>query len=290
MKVIYTFLLFILVSCTSTFPGYEEQESGLYFKLITIADSTKRINENDYIQFKYSFSDYTHSELSASRVLLKVNEVEEKGGLIEALTLINEKEIGEFIFPFSKLKFELDGAFLFQGLSDTTNIFAKLQIDSIYSQEGFESAQNKFLKWVSEVDTVDFDVLKENLLLDKFERDNNLVTKKTATGLRYITIKKGEGETASFGKRVELSYSGKFLNGREFNSTQRLENGVQEFYVGQELQVLKGIEEALLFMKEGDIVLLLLPSWIAFGEKGSSTGIVKEKTPVVYKVELTKLN
>ena len=290
MKVVYTFFLFALVSCTSPFPGYEEQDSGLYFKLITIADSTKRINENDYIQFKYSFSDYTNSELSASRVLLKVKGVEQKGGLIEALTLINEKEIGEFIFPISKLKFEFDGAFLFQGLSDTSNIFAKLQIDSIYSQEGFESAQNKFLKWVNKVDTVDFDVLKENILLDKFELDNNLVTKKTTTGLRYIIIKNGEGETASFGKRIELSYSGKFLNGKEFNSTQRLENGVQEFDLGQELQVLKGIEEALLFMKEGDAVLLLLPSWIAFGEKGSSTGIVKGKTPVIYEVELKKLN
>lgn len=290
MKVVYVFLLFLFVSCSNPFPGYEEQDSGLFFKLITMSDSTKRITKNDYIQFKYSFSDYNQTELSASRVLLKVNEIDQKGGLVEALTLINEKEIGEFIFPLSSLKFDFDGSFLFQGLSDTTNLFVRLQIDSIYSKEGFESAQDKFLKWVNQVDTVDFDVLKEDILLDKFEQDNNIKTIKTATGLRYCRIKKGEGEIASFGKRVELFYSGKFLNGTEFNSTKRLENGVQEFYVGQELQVLKGIEEALLFMKAGDVLLLLLPSWIAFGEKGSSTGIVKGKTPVVYEVELKKLN
>ena len=43
-------------------------------------------------------------------------------------------------------------------------------------------------------------------------------------------------------------------------------------------------------MKSGDVLLLLLPSWIAFGEKGSSTGIVEGKTPVIYEVELKKLN
>ncbi len=290
MKVIYAFLLLILVSCTGSYPGYDEQESGLFFKLISIADSTKRIAKNDYIQFKYSFSDYTNTELSASRILLKVNEVDQKGGLLEALTLINEKEIGEFIFPLSKLKSDLDGPFIIQGLSDTAKLYVRLQIDSIYSKEGFESAQEKFVKWVNQVDTVDFDVQKEDLMLDQFERDNDIVTKKTATGLRYSVIKEGVGEPASYGKRVELSYSGKFLNGEEFNSTHQLEDGVQEFYIGQELQVLKGIEEALLFMKEGDVLLLLLPSWTAFGEKGSSTGIVGEKTPVTYEVELKKLN
>ena len=275
MRVFCVFSLFLLIGCTNPFPGYDKQESGLYFKLITIADSTKRISEDDYIQFKYSFSDYTNTELAGSRILLKVNEVTQKGGLLEALTLINEKEIGEFIFPLHKLKSDLDGPFLLQGFSDTTKLFVRLQIDSIYSKEGFETAQDKFVQWVNQVDTVSFDVQKEELLLDQFERENNVKTKKTATGLRYSVIKKGEGEKAGYGKRVELSYNGKFLNGEEFNSTQRLENGVQEFYIGQELQVLKGIEEALLFMKKGDVVLLLLPSWIAFGEKDLQLELLK---------------
>ena len=209
----------------------------MYFKLITIADSSKRICKNDYIQFKYSFSDYRNTELSASRILLKVNDIEQKGGLVEALSLINEKEIGEFIFPLSKLKSELEGMFLIQGLSDTTKLFVKLQIDSIYSKEGFETAQDKFIEWVNRVDTVAFDVQKENLLLDAFERENKIVTEKTATGLRYLILKKGEGEAAKFGKRIELSYSGRFLDGVEFNSTARLKDGIQDVFEEKELKI-----------------------------------------------------
>lgn len=290
MRIIYFISILLIVSCSDRFSGYDEQDSGLYFKLITIEDSSKRISATDYAQFKYVFTDYSNTELASSRILLKVNDTDTKGGLLEALTLLNEKEVGEFIFPLSKLKSDLDGSLSLQGISDTTMLFAKLLIDSVYSEVGFESAQNKFVDWVNQVDTLDFDVFKEQQLLNAFEIDNKIKTKSTATGLRYFKVKNGRGKSISFGKRIELSYTGHFLNGEQFNSTEKLENGVQDFYVGQELQVIKGIEEALLFMQEGDIVMLLLPSWIAFGENGSSTGIVPPITPVYYKIEIKKVN
>jgi FKBP-type peptidyl-prolyl cis-trans isomerase len=56
------------------------------------------------------------------------------------------------------------------------------------------------------------------------------------------------------------------------------------------MQVIKGVEEALSFMREGDIVLLLIPSWLGFGIDGSSTGIVPPRTPIVYELELKKVN
>lgn len=290
MRIIYFISILLIVSCSDRFPGYDEQDSGLYFKLITIEDSSKRISATDYAQFKYVFTDYSNTELASSRILLKVNDTDTKGGLLEALTLLNEKEVGEFIFPLSKLKSDLYGSLSLQGISDTTMLFAKLLIDSVYSEVGFESAQDKFVDWVNQVDTLDFDVFKEQQLLNAFEIDNKIKTKSTATGLRYFKVKNGRGKSISFGKRIELSYTGHFLNGEQFNSTEKLENGVQDFYVGQELQVIKGIEEALLFMQEGDIVMLLLPSWIAFGENGSSTGIVPPITPVYYQIEIKKVN
>lgn len=126
--------------------------------------------------------------------------------------------------------------------------------------------------------------------MDDFEKENGLSTEQSFTGIRYLFLRKGEGESSGYGKRVELKYTGRFLNGEEFNTTDLLENKSQDFYVGQEMQVIKGIEEALLFMREGDVILLILPSWMGFGTNGSSTGIVPAKTPVVYELELNKVN
>jgi peptidylprolyl isomerase len=103
-------------------------------------------------------------------------------------------------------------------------------------------------------------------------------------------MRRGAGEKSGYGKRVELKYRGRFFSGEEFNSTERLKNGVQDFYLGQEMQVIKGVEEALSFMSEGDKILLLIPSWLGFGVDGSSTGIVPPRTPIVYELELKKVN
>ena len=126
--------------------------------------------------------------------------------------------------------------------------------------------------------------------MNQFEELRNFTMEKTSTGLRYLYLARGLGEKSSYGKRVDVKYTGLFLNGDTFNSTQALPNQSQDFYLGQEMQVIKGIEEALLFMKEGDIVSLLIPSWIGFGQNGSSTGIVPSNTPTFYQLELNKVN
>lgn len=284
------FSVLLLVACGPKFDGYSEKPSGLFFKLETLEDGGKRIQKNNYLQFKYSFKNHKGEELDASRILLKVNDVYASGGLLEALSLVNEKEVASAIFPVSKLRDELDGAFTLGVLNDTALLFAQIQIDSVYTEKEFLSAREKFVEWVNVADTKDFDVLREEVAIDDFERENGFKTIKTITGLRYFFIRRGQGEEAGYGKRVALKYTGRFLNGEIFNSTDGLEDGTQSFYIGQELQVIKGIEEALLFMREGDAIILFVPSWIGFGVDGSSTGIVPPHTPVMFEVELNKVN
>lgn len=292
MKVIVCclFCFFLLVACSNRFEGYSERPSGLFFKLETIEEGNKRIQKENYLQFKYSLKNYNGEVLDASRILMKVNSVYESGGLLEALSLVNEKEVASAIFPVSKLKEELDGAYAINGVADTTLLFAQIQIDSIYNTDEFLSARKKFIEWINRTETKDYDVLREELAMDKFQFENRIKTEETLSGLRYFFMRRGKGEESGYGKRVELNYIGRFLDGEEFNSTERLKNGVQDFYLGQEMQVIKGVEEALSFMREGDVVLLLIPSWLGFGVKGSSTGIVPPRTPIVYELELKKVN
>lgn len=284
------FVAFLLSACSSPYPGYAEKESGLLFKLETIEDGNKRITPNSYLQFKYCFKNYKNEVLDESRILMKVNDVYASGGLLEVLSLVNQKEIASAIFPAGKLREELDGGFKLNNVPDTSLLFVQVQVDSVYKEDEFHEARKKFIAWVNKVETKTFDVEKEELLLDAFEKENELSTNISVTGLRYFFIRKGDGPDAGFGNRVALKYSGRFLNGDVFNSTEALDDGVQEFYLGDEMQVIKGIEEALLFMREGDVVVLLMPSWLAFGKSGSSTGLVPANSPVLYELELKRVN
>ncbi|MAW65418.1 MAG: hypothetical protein CMD18_04395 [Flavobacteriales bacterium] len=288
----YTILIILLIfiSCSKKFEGYVEKPSGLFFKLETIEDVEKRIQKNNYLQFKYSIKDYSGKLIDESRILLKVNSVFASGGIVEALSLINEKETASAIFPMSKLREELEGSFAQNNLHDSVLLYTRIKIDSIYSEEDFLVAKNNFLAWLGEIETNEVDVTKEENLMNQFEESHNFTMEKTSSGLRYLYLERGLGEKSSYGKRVHVKYTGEFLNGDTFNSTDVLPNQSQDFYLGQEMQVIKGIEEALLFMKEGDIVLLLIPSWIGFGSSGSSTGIVPSSTPIFYQLELNKVN
>tara|TARA_B100001769_G_C22097892_1_gene592460 strand:+ start:520 stop:1407 length:888 start_codon:yes stop_codon:yes gene_type:complete len=291
-KKCYSILIILLISfgCSKKFEGYVEKPSGLFFKLETIEDVEKRIQKNNYLQFKYSIKDYSGKLIDESRILLKVNSVFPSGGIVEALSLINEKETASAIFPMSKLREELEGAFAQNNLHDSVLLYTQIKIDSIYSEEEFLVAKNNFLTWLSKIETNESNVIKEESLMNQFEESRNFTMEKTSTGLRYLYLERGLGEKSSYGKRVDVKYTGQFLNGDTFNSTEVLHNQSQDFYLGQEMQVIKGIEEALLFMKEGDVISLLIPSWIGFGPNGSSTGIIPPNTPTFYQLELNKVN
>lgn len=282
--------LLVFIRCGSLYKGYKERESGLYFKLNSIADSEKRIKKADYLQFKYVFKNYSGDTIESSRILLQVNEVYNSGGLLEALSLMNEQEQASAIFPYGSLAKDLDGAFIFPALKDTSLLFVDLQIDKIYSESEFIQAKKEFIKWLNTHKNDDFATVQEEARMDDYERVNRNEFEKTANGLRYRYIKKGKGEPSGYAKRVKIEYEGSFLNGKVFNSTTGLDNNVQDFYIGQEMQVIKGIEEALMFMREGDEVELLIPSWLAFGKEGSSTGVVPANTPVKYHIKLVSVN
>jgi len=61
-----------------------------------------------------------------------------------------------------------------------------------------------------------------------------------------------------------------------------------QFVYGTEWQVVKGLEEAIGMMQEGEKALVILPSDLAFGSEGSSTGIIPAYTSLIFDVEIIK--
>jgi len=53
--------------------------------------------------------------------------------------------------------------------------------------------------------------------------------------------------------------------------------------------VVKGLEEAIGLMKEGEKSLVILPSEQAFGSEGSSTGMIPPFTSLIFEVEILEV-
>ena len=84
------------------------------------------------------------------------------------------------------------------------------------------------------------------------------------------------------GDLVALTYKGEYLTGRF------LEKSPEKFElaVGTPDQLLKGLNYVISRLKLGENAKIILPSRLAFGENGSSNGMVPPFTPLVYEIKI----
>jgi len=108
----------------------------------------------------------------------------------------------------------------------------------------------------------------------------------TPSGLFYKITKTTSGEAPKAGQTVAVHYAGKLVNGEEFDNS---------FKRGQPLdipigvgQVIKGWDEGILLLKEGETATLLIPPALGYGERGAG-GVIPPNSWLVFDVELVKI-
>ncbi|WP_310385129.1 FKBP-type peptidyl-prolyl cis-trans isomerase [Roseateles sp.] len=104
----------------------------------------------------------------------------------------------------------------------------------------------------------------------------------TASGLRYEPLTVGSGPHPTATDKVRVHYVGRFLDGREFDSS--IKRGKPaEFPLNR---VIKCWTEGVQLMQVGGKARLHCPSAIAYGERGAGGGEIPPNTPLVFEVEL----
>ncbi len=108
----------------------------------------------------------------------------------------------------------------------------------------------------------------------------------TASGMRYVILKEGEGPKARTRQRVSVLYSGSFLDGTIFS--QKLDPEKPFTFTLGNGDVIQGWEEALLDMRAGEKRLLVIPYALGYGLRGREPDIPNRAT-LVFEVEVLKI-
>jgi FKBP-type peptidyl-prolyl cis-trans isomerase len=109
---------------------------------------------------------------------------------------------------------------------------------------------------------------------------------KTSSGLEYLEVEPGTGAQAEAGKTVSVHYTGKFQDGKVFDSSVSRGEPIT-FQLGKG-KVIKGWDEGIALMKVGGKAQLIIPPDLAYGERGAG-GVIPPNATLVFDVELVSV-
>ncbi|MCB2409896.1 FKBP-type peptidyl-prolyl cis-trans isomerase [Hymenobacter lucidus] len=137
--------------------------------------------------------------------------------------------------------------------------------------------------------------IDDQLIQDYFTRKGITSSnyQRTESGLYILTLKEGTGNKIVAGNKVQVKYIGKYVKqAREdvvFDKSygNRTLCECTEVIVGQN-SVIKGWEEALLLMKQGDEKRIFIPSYLAYGQYGNAT--IGGDEPLQFEMNISKVS
>ncbi len=288
MKKSYILLIFVvisLISChdRSKYPGFKHARHGIYYQLHKIGEDTEKPGIGDFVTVDLIYKTMDDSVFFTGRRKFQITKPAYKGSIDECFMMLAEKENATFIISaddfFKKtLQTTLPGFF-----TELSNMKATIEIVEIQTEKEYQKEKEAFLNWIQDFNDY------ERIILKQFLEEKEMPVKPILSGIYYINIREGKGKKIEPGDTITINYEGKFLNGKFFDSTIK-RNQPFQFIYGTEWQVIKGLEEALGIMREGEKSIVILPSDLGFGKKGSSTGIIPPFTSLIFEVEILKVN
>ncbi len=295
LKIKSLFLFVVVVGLTaclkdSKFKGYTETNTGLLYKLRMIGDGKRKPSAGDFLQLVITYKTEkdsifleTNSCNETGMVILPFNHSSFTGSFEEGLVSMNEGDSVSFIVNSDSLftRFFKTPIPLF--LATDSIVKMEVKLHRILNKEEYKQEVNKFCQLIEDRD------IEEQRKLHTYLDTNKTRFSQLKNGMYYLSLRQGKGSGVSSGDVLKINYKGYFLNGKQFESTYDRGQPL-EFTYGEQGQVIKGMETAISLMNEGEKAKFIIPSQLAYGGAGSSTGIIPPYTTVIYEIELVKLN
>lgn len=281
---IFCLLLFSLNSCKKNkpiFEDYSRDNDGYYYKLLAIGDGNENPKVNDVVLLDAVIKTQKDSIIWDSKnegnntFYLKLNSNSIKGTFNPYLFKMTEGDSASFLIHtplFFKTYFnsEVPSFCQYDSL-----IKIDIKLLEINTAAEYEEIQSK-------VHHVDDKELEELEKIDAYLKKNNLPSQPDENGIYWINYQETCEQDVEYGKTIKIKYEGSFLDGRKIDILSK----PMEFMYGSPDQIIKGLNIVIGAMKKGENAKIIVPSRLAFGEKGSANGTIPPYSSLVYNIEI----
>ena len=266
------------------YPGYKKAEHGIYYQLHTLGENDSIVaHPGDYITVNLTYMTLNDSIFFKGMRKFKVMEPAYEGAVDECFGMLSEEESATFIIGAEKFFSITLQSQLPRFIQVGDQIKVRIEMLEIQPEIDYIREKEAFLSWIE--DFGDY----ERVILKQFINEEKLDVSPLPSGIYYLNLQPGTGKKVENGDTVTVNYEGRFLNGKFFDSTVKRHQPFQ-FVYGTEWQVIEGLEEAIGIMREGEKSLFILPSELAFGNRGSSNNYIPAFTSLIFEVEILKVS
>lgn len=287
---LFAALSFVITGCNSgsgKYPGYDQTETGLYYKFHNQNEGDKAVaGDMMTLVMVYRTEDSTlfDSQMSPSPMKLPLIEPEFPGDIYEALAMLTVGDSVTFIvsadsFFLKTARYPKLPAFV----DSASMLYFDVKVEDIQSKADYEQDQQQ-ARQEQEAKAGELKAESEKEL-QEYLKENNITVQPTESGLYYIEIKKGKGPKVVPDKTVIVHYKGTFLDGEKFDSSYDRGEPL-EFPIGKG-SVIPGWDEGIAMMNVGGKAKLIIPYYLAYGEQGR--GPIPPFATLVFEVELVDM-
>ena len=284
-----TFIVLILLSVLiaeckhDKYSDYETTANGLRYKIIKRSESKIKLETGDIVELNLKYSTENDSVLFNSDELrvpfrMEIRKSSHNGGSFEnALLILSPGSKGYFIISADSFYNKTLHQKMPNQIKKGSNLLFDISIIRKVEKKEIENEQKE----------IDSNLQKqEEDLLKQYLAENRITVKPSESGMYYIEVKKGKGKFARNGDHLEVNYIGMLINQKVFDSSYE-RNESFSFELGKG-QVIEGWDEGFLHMQKGGKAKLIIPSKLAYDNKGYGK-LIPPFSTLIFEVELLKI-
>lgn len=288
MKIKAFFLITLFLYCHSLFSqGYKtlsiqpnKEFYDIQFKIHKHKQGSKEILHRDFVSFHLMTMTENDSILKSSF---------DKEPFIKEISIEEPRYITEGFLKYALLELHVGDSATF--LINADDIYRSIKkpmpsfihsgsklkyVIKVLKRENYLQVQNNAKQKIFDQHK------KEEKVIAKYMMKNLPNAKRTYNGLWYKIEEQGDSIFAVKDDVVAVEFTGKFLDGTVFNSTEIMGHELH-FPVGQNF-VIKAFDEIMLLLKKGAKVKFIAPSKLCYGHEGWGKTIPPD-TPLYFELE-----
>lgn len=281
-------IFFVFSSCLNSiyaqYEGFTRSERKLYYKVVDNEGKQRRAKEGEFVTVSWRYSLNNDSLLFSTQnkpngeQLIRVESHGFKGDYKEIFRLLGEGDSAICKVPVNFFYPRILGTSRPRSISGKSFIHMEFRLKKIQSPAELEEEKRKKKEKAQS---------EESIKVLKFLTQQNWNEEPKKSGLYFKELKKGTGSKPSKGNQVSMYYKGYLTNGITFDAVKKGEKPFT-FIVGNN-QVIDAWEEAVQYLNVGGKAVIICPSKLAYGGNGVPGTKVGPFEPLIFEIELLKV-